>query len=530
MPAPEPERRLAVVDLGSNTAKLVALAYVPGAGYRHLDQLRDVVRLSEGMGEGRVLRAEAMDRALATLRTFRAYCDATGIEHVVATATSAVRDAVNGDAFLARARDEAGIDLRVLSGEAEAAAGVLAVANAFAEPDAVVLDLGGGSLQLSDMRARRSVAGASWPLGAVRATEAWLPSDPPKKKPLRALRAAVRDAVGPWLEAREAAAEADGRPGPRAIPWIGMGGTLRSLAEAAQERSGYPLPLLHGYPFAADDLAALASDLAGMDAAARAGVPGLGADRADIVVAGATVLDEVRALAGVEHVLVSGHGLREGVFHPYLFPDAPDALAPDVRTFAVGNLAHRYDPDPVHARRVERLALATFDALRARLGVGDDDRALLSAAARLHDVGMAIDYFGHHRHGANLVMARALPGFTPREQVLIADLVLHHRKGKATPTVAPAVLHAGDAERLRALTAMLRLAEQLERSKAGRVHDLRVHVGTEVVQVEVHVDGDARLEVDAARGRSGLLADVVGRPVEIVPVEVPAAPLATGAA
>ncbi len=529
MPLPAPERRLAVVDLGSNTAKLVALAYVPGRGYRHLDQLRDVVRLSEGMGDGRVLRADAMDRALATLRTFRAYCDATGIEHVVATATSAVRDAVNGDAFLARVRDEAGFDLRVLSGEAEAAAGVLAVANAFREPDAVVLDLGGGSLQLSDMRARRSVAGTSWPLGAVRATEAWLPGDPPKKKHLRALRAAVQDAVGPWLDARTAAAEAEGRPGPRALPWIGMGGTLRSLAEAAQERTGYPLPLIHGYPFAADDLAALADDLAGMDAAARAGVPGLGADRADIVVAGATVLDEVRALAGAPHLLVSGYGLREGLFQPYLFPDAPDALAPDVRAFAVGNLAHRYDPDPDHSARVERLALAMFDALQATCDLRDGDRDLLSAAARLHDVGMAIDYFGHHRHGANLVMARALPGFTPREQVLIADLVRAHRKGKAQPSAAPALLEPGDAACLRACTAMLRLAEQLERSKAGRVRDLRLHVGPDVVQIEVHVAGDATLEVDAARARAGLLSDAVGRPVEIVPVEV-AAPTPAGAA
>ncbi len=522
MPKMPPLRRLAVIDLGSNTAKLIALSYRAGHGYRHLDQLRDVVRLSEGMGEGRVLRAEAMERALATLSTFRAYCDASGIDEIIATATSAVRDAVNGEAFVARARHEAGIELRVLSGAEEAAFGVLAVANASALDEAMVVDLGGGSVQLSEMRGRLSVAGRSWPLGAVRASERFLTSDPPKKKQLRALRAAVRDAVGPWLDERAARAEAEGRADPRTLAWVGMGGTLRNLANAWQNRAGHPLDLLHGYRFPADGLRTLADELATLDTAERRSVSGLNADRADIVVAGAVVLDEIARLAGADAVTISGQGLREGVFYPRLFPDAPGHLVPDVRDFSARNLMRLYHDDEVHPERVTALALALFDAFGPELGHGPAERELLAAAGRVHDVGMAIDYYGHHRHGAYLVLARPLPGFDPREQALIALMVRWHRKG--TPSAGPLapLLGTGDEARLRDLTAMLRTAEQLERSKAGRVSGLRCHLGPSVAQVEVVADGDARLELQAAAGRADLLAEALGRPVEFVPAAVAA--------
>ncbi len=515
MDAPGAERHLAVIDIGSNTAKLVALAYRPGYGYRHLDQLRDVVRLSQGMGEDGRLREDAMQRALDTLDSFRRYCDASRIEEIVATATSAVRDAVNGPEFLARVRRETGIHLDVLSGEAEARAGVRAVANSFSLDDALVVDLGGGSVQLSVMRDRRTVHGHSWPLGAVRATERFLAGDPARKKHVKALRTAVRDAVEPWLEARNREAEREGVTPPSDLPWVGMGGTLRSLAEAWQQRVDYPLPLLHGYRFRAEDLHVLATELAGMPLADRSAMPGLGSDRADIIVAGAVVLDELLQIAGRDAYLVSGQGLREGMFYPKLFVHEPGHLAPDVRTFTARNLMRRYHGDTTHAERVADFALVLYDALAGHFGYGEVERDWLQAAAWLHDVGMAIDYYGHHRHGAYLVMARPLPGFTHREQAIIADLVRSHRKGKAQATVAPTLLEPGDAERLKVLAGILHVAEQLERSKAGRVERIDAHLHDDRFDVRIHARGDATLERNAAVGRTDLLAGMLDRPVDV---------------
>ena len=351
-------KRIVIVDVGSNTAKLIALAYEPGRSWRQLDELRAVVRLSEGLEEGGELGAKPFARGLAALRTFASYAKAAEVDDLVATTTSAVRDAANGPAFVAAAAD-LGVELRVLSGEDEARIGALAVANGLGVHDAVTFDLGGGSFQLGELRGRRWRRGESWPLGAVRATERYLRGDPPKGKGLKALATAAREAVAPWFAASGAT-----------TTFVGVGGTLRNLANVHQKRVGYPLDLLHGYRLPATDLQAIARDLAAMTTAERAAVPGLNRDRADIVAAGATVIAQVVAAAGVPEVLVSGQGLREGLFYPYLLPDAPDHLLEDVRSFSVLNLMRQYHDDPAHNGHVRTLALALFDALRASMGSG----------------------------------------------------------------------------------------------------------------------------------------------------------------
>lgn len=496
--------RIAIVDVGSNTAKLIALAYEPGRQWRQLDELRAVVRLSAGLDDGGVLRPRPFARGLAALRTFASYAAAVGVDHLVATATSAVRDARNGPEFVSAAR-ALGFDLRLLDGEEEARVGALAVANGLDVRDALTLDLGGGSFQLAELRGRRWHRGASWPLGAVRATERFLRGEPPKPKSVRALRAAARDAVAGWV----------GDAGAPAT-FVALGGTVRNLANVHQKRVGYPLDLLHGYRVPAADLQALAADLAACDAAGRAAFPGLNADRADIIAAGAAVVAEVVAALGATEVLVSGQGLREGLFYPYLLPDAPDHLLDDVRGFSVLNLMRQYHDEEAHNGHVRRLALQLFDGLRAYHPYGAAERELLGHAAYLHDVGMAVDYYRHEHHGQALVLGRALPGFSHREQVLLALLVRFHRKGQPGPEGFAGLLAPDDPERLRLLAGVLRLAEYLERGKAQRVTGVEVEAEADALVVRARSEGDVHVEVEAANLRRDLLVQALGRPLRVV--------------
>lgn len=497
-------KRIAIVDLGSNTAKLVALAYEPGRSWRQLDELRAVVRLSEGLEEGGALRPKPFARGLAALRTFASYARAAGVDDLVATTTSAVRDAANGAAFVAAARD-LGVELRVLDGEEEARTGALAVANGLGVHDAVTLDLGGGSFQLAELRGRRWWRGASWPLGAVRATERYLRGDPPKAKGVKTLAEAARAAAEPWFAA-----------GSTPTTLVGVGGTLRNLANAHQKRVGYPLDLLHGYRFPAADLRALATELAAMTTAQRAEVPGLNRDRADIVAAGAIAIAEVVAASGVAEVLVSGQGLREGLFYPFLLPDAPDHLLDDVRAFSVLNLMRQYHDDPAHNGHVRALALALFDGTAPLHGLGAAERELLGHAAWIHDIGMAVDYYRHEHHGLTLTLGRPLPGFDHREQVLLALLVRYHRKGTPAADGFEQVLAAGDVDRLRLLAGMLRLAEYLERGKAQRVAGVDVELDGDEVRVLARSEGDVHVELEAAWLRRDLLAGALGKRVAVL--------------
>jgi exopolyphosphatase / guanosine-5'-triphosphate,3'-diphosphate pyrophosphatase len=448
-------RSAAIIDLGSNTARLVVLLYQPGYRYQRLDELREVVRLSEGMGTSGILRAEPFERGIRALRTFRSFCDAVGVDDVRATATSAVRAARNGAAFVAAARDTAGVELEVLSGEQEARFGALAVANSLDVDDAVVFDLGGGSLQLSSLVERRFAGGGALPLGAVRMTEAFLDGDPPRGKALKALRRHVREALEPRLTDLPAGA-----------PVVGMGGTLRNLASVAQTRSGYRPELLHGYRLERAVLEDLVDELAGMSVAQRRDVKGLNGDRADIIVAGGTVIAETLSALATKAVRISGQGLREGLFYPYLFPDG-DHLAPDLREFSALNLMREYYDYPAHNLHVRLLALQLFDQLRPLHGLGDPERELLGSAALVHDIGMAVDYYAHHKHGMYLVMGRALPGYSHREQVMVALMVRYHRRGSPADLGLGGVLEAGDMERLAVLAGLLRLAEYLERRTAS---------------------------------------------------------------
>ncbi len=499
-----PVRSAGIIDLGSNTARLVVLRYRAGYRFQLLDELREVVRLSEGMGDSGILRAEPFERGLQALRTFHSYCEANDIDDVRATATSAVRAARNGDAFVEAALDRAGVELEVLSGEQEARHGALAVANSLDVSDAVVFDLGGGSMQLSRLEGRRFAGGGALPLGAVRTTETFVRSDPPKGKALKALRQHVREVLAPRLDALPAGA-----------PVIGVGGTVRNLANVAQSRAGYRPELLHGYRLHRRELEDLLEELAALPVARRRDVKGLNSDRADIIVAGGTVIAETLAALGADGVTISGQGLREGLFYPFMFPEG-DHLAPDLREFSVLNLMREYYDNPEHNHHVRLLALELFDQLAPLHRLGPEARDLLGAAALVHDIGMAVDYYAHHKHGMYLVMGRALPGYSHREQVLIGLLVRYHRRGSPADQGYAGALEPGDMERLSLLAGVLRLAEYLERSKAQRVRGVRCHLGGGVVQIEALAHGDAEIEVREAGMRSGLLASALGVTVEVI--------------
>lgn len=496
-------RRIAIIDIGSNTAKLIALAYEPHHAWRQLDELRAVVRLSAGLDDGGDLRARPFARGLAALRTFASYATAIGAHEVVATATSAVRDARNGADFVAAAR-ELGLELRVLDGTEEARIGALAVVNGLDLAEGVSLDLGGGSLQLAEVSGRAWQRGGSWPLGALRAHERFLHGDPPRPKSVRALRAAARAAVAGWCRQAPPAA------------FVALGGTVRNLANVHQKRVAYPLDLLHGYRLPVGDLIELAEDLAALPIARRAEVPGLNRDRADIIAAGALVVAEVAAELGVREVRVSGQGLREGLFYPHLLPEAPGHLLADVRHFSVLNLMRQYHDDAAHNGHVRALALTLFDGLRPWHPYGAAERELLGHAAWIHDIGMAVDYYRHEHHGQALALGRALPGFDHREQVLLALLVRFHRKGQPGAEGFGAVLADGDVARLRLLAGVLRLAEYLERGKAQRVTGVEVVDEEGAIVVRARSEGDVHVEIEAARLRSDLLTQVLGRPLRVV--------------
>jgi exopolyphosphatase/guanosine-5'-triphosphate,3'-diphosphate pyrophosphatase len=497
MKANEP---LAVIDLGSNSFRLVV--FMAGeAWWKRTDEIYEPVRIGQGLITSGSLGEAPMERALATLDVFSHFCRASGLRGaaVDAVATSAIRDAANADVFLARARELSGLPIRVLSREEEARYGYLAAVNSTTLADGCVLDLGGGSMQLVRVAGRLAQESGSWRLGTVLMSERFLPPNgPAKRRQLEELREHVA------AELQEAAwlAEAGSEGG----CLVGIGGTVRNLAAAAQRAAGLPSNGVQGMVIGVEELEELVQRLASLPAAERASVPGVKPARADLILAGALVVQGVLRVGGFDGIQTTEAGLREGVFFERLLADRDPPLFEDVRRASVLNMAAQYRVDVDHTRHVAVLALGMFDEL-ARLGLHDGDareRELLWAASTLHDIGMSIDYDDHHKHSRYLILNGALPGFAPVETAIIAQAARYHRKGMPTPGPMAPLFGEGDAERLDRCAVLLRLAEDLERSRDQLVRGTRIALTNGEVELKLIAEGESAVPRWAA-GREGEL-------------------------
>jgi exopolyphosphatase/guanosine-5'-triphosphate,3'-diphosphate pyrophosphatase len=498
--------RVAVIDMGSNSWRMVVFGYEAGTVWWSLvDEIREAVRIGAGLGEEGVLRPERVDRALHTAAVFSAFCQATGVRDVVAVATSAIRDARNGADLLDEIRRTTGLEARVISGGEEARYGWLAVANSTTIDDGFGLDIGGGSIQALRLEDRRLADSKSLPLGAVRVSERFLPGEKASSKQIKALRAHVAeelDQLAWW--------SGGGRI-------VGIGGTIRNLAAAAMKRLTIPDIDVQGFQLTREALEELIDELASRPASKRAQLKGIKYDRADVILGGALVLATAMEVGGFDSIEVTEAGLREGIFFERLLGERE--LFEDVRAESVQNLAHRFEHHGEHDLHVWTLSRSMFDGLAAAglHDLGAAERELLWAACLLHDIGVAVNYDDHHRHSHYLTLNAGLPGFDPRELILIGLVARYHRKGAPDASELGDLARPGDEERLRLLCGVIRLAEQLERSRDQAITEVRVSANGGGVALEATTNPalDATVPIWAARRNADLLAEALGRDVEI---------------
>ncbi len=475
-----PVRRVGVIDVGSNTARLV-LYEAPEEGMpRAILQRKEAPRLGEGVGHGGRLSPAAVDRGIASLHRFSEALDRLGRPPTVAVATSAVRDASDGAEFVRRAREETGLSLRVLTGEEEARYAYLGVASAWELGDDLVFDLGGGSMQVAQVRRGEFRSAVSLPLGALRLTEEFFAHDPPKGREIDELREHVRAFLNERLPPPETGE----------FELHGVGGTVRTLARVSIALREYPLPRVHGYPLGRRDLEALAELLAELPADKRREVKGIGGDRADVIVAGIFALLELVRFSERSLIRVSGMGIREGLAQEALglaLPAPSDVLLGRCATSA----SRLFGTSRPRAEALARRAIDLFDLLAKGEGWGASERRALLAAGLLHDAGAAIDLWGHARHAGYLLRTFPLVGLDHRELVLAA-LTADQHEGEETPAVTQKelrlVVAKDDVRIARRLGVLLSTAETLD-DPAVRIS----RAGDGPLQVSLSAEGSREL-------------------------------------
>lgn len=498
---------VAVIDLGSNTARLALTHVFADRSFVRDRELPEQVRLADHLDAEGLLGPEGVARALAAARLFARFCEARGVDRVLAVATGAVRMARNGADVVRQIEAETGLSFEIISGEQEALYGYLGVANTLVVPHGLILDVGGASSEIVRVAGGRAEERVSLPFGALTVTRAFLDRDLSSPEQLERLDAHLAEAFRslPWI-APGGRGEPGVRPSVAPPSLVGLGGTARAIGKIYRRQVGYPLPLIHGLAVPIGAVREIYRTLREKSLAERKEVPGLSRARADGIVGGTAVIHALAQAIGAETLTVSGRGVRDGVFFGYLLGTvSPDAVVEDPALPATRNLMCQFGVPETHTRHVAELAESLFDGLAPLHGLGGPERRLLGIAALLHDVGIAVSFYRHPAHGFYLIIGSGVDGLTHRELVIVAALVCAHEERAAPLERSPeyrSLLQPGDDRIMEQLAAILRLAEALDWSEAGRVTGVTCAITPDGSAARLEVagvsDGDA--EVREARG------------------------------
>ena len=512
--------RLAAIDIGTNSIHMIVVQVKPDLSFEIVEREKEMVRLGSGGLEGGRLAAGTQAAALDTLQRFKQLAESRQVDKILAAATSAVREAQNGGEFLAQVVQRTGIRVRVIAGVEEARLVHLAAVYAVeaAAGTTVVIDIGGGSLEMTLGTAEEVHLARSFPLGVIRLTDRFVSGDPLPRAAERRLVKHIRHETGAFLQ--QVRTSGFDRV-------IATSGTSLSLGQVALNgRRLFDSERIHHSRLKAEALHRVRKQVVGLDMQRRLRLPGLDSRRADLVVSGAVLLDTVIGLLGAEEIILCDLALREGLVLDYVRRNGAQIARvdryPDIRRRSVVELGERCRWYPDHSRQVTRLALSLFDQTRGLHGLGPREREWLEFAALLHDVGGHISYIGHDEHSYYLIRNGGLRGFEPEEVEAIALMARYHRRGRPKKShPAFAALGRPARQAVRTAAAILRMAESLDRSHGQLLERIELQDDRDRFRLVLHARAPAELEAWAARRQSKAMEKLLGKPLTIESADAP---------
>lgn len=482
--------RLAAIDIGTNSIRCIVVEADSRGRFMILDDEKATVRLGENMAASGAISPPAFARAVDAMTRIRKLLDGFKVVEVEAVATSAVRSASNGTELVEVLSRELGRAIRVISGEEEAELVALSARHNFdmSGKRYMIIDIGGGSVEIMSAVSNHVESCFSLQLGAVLMTDRFLGSDPLKDGQVEKLRRHVRSELKNIFT--------DDKP--IVQTFIGSGGTITALASMVMSMRRQIFSSLHGFEVLRSEIVHLLAMLVRKDIKELRCVAGLNPDRADIIVAGLVVVDEMMKFFEANMMLINERGIREGLIIRCMkrLQLLPESSVQRTWKESVLEFARSCHFDEPHSRHVAKIALNIFDGLAKEFGLKKNDRRLLETAALLHDVGYFISYNSHHKHSQHLIRHADLFGFSPREREMAALIARYHRKS------LPKKKHR-EFERLEEkdqllvcrLGGILRLADGLDRRRSGLVEVVALQhsaltftiklLGTEDISVEI---------------------------------------------
>ncbi|GLI13916.1 metal-dependent phosphohydrolase [Methanosarcina thermophila MST-A1] len=488
-------RVVAFIDIGTNSIRLLLVRINPNGSYLPLTKQKETVRLGDQGFIDRILQPKAIERAVIVCKKFVELARAYRAEEIIAVATSATRDASNKVQFLEMLKREANLEVCPISGTEEARLIYLGVSSGLrlGNSKALFIDIGGGSTELSIGDQTRYYFLYSLNLGSIRLTNMFLPDEtgPVSEEQYERIKQYIRHKLADVTKDLSKH---------RINCSIGSSGTIENLARIAfvylHKTSHENFEKLEY-----EDLRKIVRAMCAIPLEERRKFPGINAQRADIIIAGAAIIETFMEEFGLSEIRVSKRGLREGLLVDYISKSEFSYMITQmsVRKRSIMQLGLICNFDEEHAHTVTRLALELFDSIQA-LGIYEfkaGERELLEYGSTLHDIGTFLSYDTHQVHAYHLIRESNLPGFQPEEIEIIANLAYFHRKNtpkKKHPNLVG--LNKEVIKSIRVLSALLRIAEGLDRSHNGIISHVRFYIAsTDSLVLEMHAQRECQLEI-----------------------------------
>ncbi|MDB4867173.1 MAG: Ppx/GppA family phosphatase [Cohnella sp.] len=477
-----------IIDIGSNTVRLAVYRMTQDRSYRIIDQGRWPARLSQRLTPDGELPDEAVNELSEVLLHYRSICRMHGALRIRAVATAAIRAAVNRERIIRRLKETTGLDIEILPGEEEARIGSLGMLGTLNLSDGFVVDIGGGSTEITLLKNRHRLHSVSFPIGSVNtAARFGLEEGPVESSVLHDIQEDTRKFLNneSWISRH---------PG---LPLIGLGGTVRAFAKLRQHQTEYPFPLLHGYEQTEDELSSELRQLSEMPVSKRRKLPGLSKDRADVIVPGMAILRSVMRECGSDRLVVCGAGLRDGLFFETCLPGMETKTANQVLEDSIRNLHALYPTIPrEHLEQVRLLVLSIYDRLAKDSEFPSKTRVWLEAAAMLFRIGAVIDLNDVEDHTFYMLIHTHWNGLPHREILLTAAIASFKGMNQLRRKLSPyrSMLHDGDVDTAAHLGSLLQLAAALDRSQSQAIRSLQVEVSGNQLRLKAQTDHPLSVE------------------------------------
>ncbi len=509
---------IAILDLGTNTFNMLLVVRNERDEFTVKGKFKEAVKLGEGGITSGLIAPAAFSRGIQALRIYRNLIDSSGVNTIFAFATSAIRSAKNGPDFVKAAKEECGINVRIINGNEEASLIHEGVKNGVYLPrqePVLLLDIGGGSVEFAVSQGGSPLLLRSLNIGAARLLERIAPSDPIKPAELKTLEKLLDEELGSLIsEIKEFDIKMV----------VGSSGSCEMLGSMVAYTNGDVLSAskLNGYLFSRKSFEKIHRTIVKSSLEERLQMQGMESLRADLIVMASSICAYLTKRLPIQQFMVSTSALKEGIFFRYLqdeqqridkFMGAADR---SLRAKAIQNLAQKYGFEPKHAVQASALATQLFHALKPLHNYGPQELELLQYAAAVHDIGRFINPSGHHKHGQYIIMNSELPGFSTNELVFLANLVRYHRKSLPKGDHYHFKIIPESRKRMVLwLGGILRLADNLDRGHRNLITGLEADWDEQKLGITLKAKDNVSLEIGHAMENRHLLEMACGREVVV---------------